>query len=338
MDVDALVPNDPRVEHKFLSVGDYTYHFLLANPEGEVKDTIVLAHGWPDLGMGWRYQVPYLVSLGLKVIVPDMLGYGQTSAPESPDEYTMKKMASHIATIIKANANQPVILGGHDWGAALVWKVTMYYPDLIRATFGFCGPYLLAPPDVTPLEEIFRDYPNFRYQLSIVAGAVEAAIGDSPEKLASFVNGALDGTTPEGEPLFDPQNGIHTNRLTRIGASPLLDQTMLDYYVQEHSRHGLRGPCNWYRAHELNSIDELVFFKDHADFKFKIPAMIIMAKNDEYVPPSLADGMENYFSAGLKKGVIDSKHWVIIEKPEESNKYIGDFIASVLGEKLLPRA
>lgn len=70
--------------------------------------------------MGWRYQVPYLVSLGLKVIVPDMLGYGKTSAPESPDEYTMKKMASHIAAVIKANADQPVILGGHDWGAALV--------------------------------------------------------------------------------------------------------------------------------------------------------------------------------------------------------------------------
>lgn len=205
---------------------------------------VVTAISRPDLGMGWRYQVPYLVSLGLKVIVPDMLGYGQTSAPESPDEYRMRKMASHIAAIIKANADQPVILGGHDWGAALVWQVTMYYPDLIRAAFAFCVPYLPAPSDFTPLEEVVRMYPNFRYQLSFRAGEVEAAIGDSPERLASFVNGALGGITPEGEPMFDPQNGIHADRLTRMGASPLLDQAMLDYYVQEHSRHGLRRPCN----------------------------------------------------------------------------------------------
>lgn len=65
--------------------------------------------------------------------------------------------------------------------------------------------------------------------------------------------------------------------------------------------------------------------------------MIIMVKNDEYLPPSLADGMENYFPASLRKEVIDSNHWTMIEKPEESNKYIGDFIESVLGVKLLPQ-
>ncbi|KAI0148179.1 hypothetical protein F4776DRAFT_606493 [Hypoxylon sp. NC0597] len=110
-------------------------------------------------------------------------------------------------------------------------------------------------------------YPNFRYQLSFRAGAVEAAIGDSLERLASFVNGAFGGITPEGGPIFDPQNGMHADRLARIGASPLLDQVMLDYYVQEHSRHGLRGPCNWYRTRKLNFADELAFSKDHVDFQ-----------------------------------------------------------------------
>lgn len=46
MNVDALVPNDSRVEHKFLSVGDLTYHYLLAKPTGERKDIVFLVHGW----------------------------------------------------------------------------------------------------------------------------------------------------------------------------------------------------------------------------------------------------------------------------------------------------
>lgn len=75
----------------------------------------------PDLGMGWRYQVPYLLSLNLQVIVPDMLGYGRTSAPESHEEYTLKKMTAHMAAIVKENTPEPIILGGHDWGGLLVW-------------------------------------------------------------------------------------------------------------------------------------------------------------------------------------------------------------------------
>ena len=70
--------------------------------------------------MGWRYQVPYLLSLNLQVVVPDMLGYGRTSAPESAEEYTLKKMSAHIATLIKEVTDQPIILGGHDWGAWFV--------------------------------------------------------------------------------------------------------------------------------------------------------------------------------------------------------------------------
>jgi soluble epoxide hydrolase / lipid-phosphate phosphatase len=47
MAVDALVPNDPRVEHKFTQVsGGYTYHYMLAKPQGNPVATIVLIHGW----------------------------------------------------------------------------------------------------------------------------------------------------------------------------------------------------------------------------------------------------------------------------------------------------
>lgn len=28
--------------------------------------------------MGWRYQIPALLQLGLRVVVPDCLGYGRT--------------------------------------------------------------------------------------------------------------------------------------------------------------------------------------------------------------------------------------------------------------------
>ena len=49
-----------------------------------------------------------------------MLGYGRTSAPESHEAYAAKKMAGHIAALIKEVTDEPIILGGHDWGAWFV--------------------------------------------------------------------------------------------------------------------------------------------------------------------------------------------------------------------------
>lgn len=38
----------------------------------------VQIHGFPDLSMGWRYQIPTLLNLGLRVVAPDCMGYGRT--------------------------------------------------------------------------------------------------------------------------------------------------------------------------------------------------------------------------------------------------------------------
>lgn len=44
---DALIPNDPRVEHHFLDVGDgIRYHYMLASPKREPVATVLLLHGW----------------------------------------------------------------------------------------------------------------------------------------------------------------------------------------------------------------------------------------------------------------------------------------------------
>ena len=284
--------------------------------------------------MGWRFQVPYLASLGLQVIVPDMLGYGQTSAPDSPSEYTMKKMTSHIAALIKSNTNKPIILGGHDWGGAFAWRMAMYYPDLIQAVFSFCVPYTPPSPSFITLQDFVQHMPNSRYQSLIADGAIESALGDPPTKLSAFVNGMFYGSTPEGQFIFSPKRSIHPDRLASVGASPYLDQEMVDYYVREYSRNGLRGPCNWYRTQRLNFEDELVFTDGGQEFKFNIPAMIVMAEFDDYLPPSLADGQEKYFTAGLKKEVIASSHCILVEKYRECNQLVKDFVSDVLGENL----
>lgn len=68
--VDKLTPND--VQHKTAVLNGKTYSYILAEPQGKRLDTVFLVHGWPDMSFGWRYQIPYLASLGLRVVAPDM--------------------------------------------------------------------------------------------------------------------------------------------------------------------------------------------------------------------------------------------------------------------------
>lgn len=52
--------------------------YLHGKPKSTPIGLLMLVHGWPDLSMGWRYQIPLFLELRYEVIVPDMMGYGGT--------------------------------------------------------------------------------------------------------------------------------------------------------------------------------------------------------------------------------------------------------------------
>lgn len=81
--MDVVTRDDPGFKYQTATLNGVTYNYILAEPaSGNVVGTIFLIHGWPDLSLGWRNQIPFLLSKGLRVVAPDMMGYGGTDAPE----------------------------------------------------------------------------------------------------------------------------------------------------------------------------------------------------------------------------------------------------------------
>jgi soluble epoxide hydrolase/lipid-phosphate phosphatase len=331
-----LVPDDPRVQHLDAQIGPYNFHYMLASPPNPVA-TVLLIHGWPDLGMAWRYQVPFLTSLNLRVIVPDMLGYGQTSAPADYAEYTFKKLSPHMVALVEriCGKGEQIILGGHDWGGALVWRIAMWYPEIVKAVFSLNVPY--APPtrEYVELEELVKRVPTFEYQVQLASPVAEQAIDASPERLRQFLNGLYGGLGPKGEFMFNSTTGIIIENMDKIGPAALMTPEMVDYYHREYSRNGLHGPTNYYRTRKLNWEEEKSFADMKGGFKFKVPAMVVMGEKDLALPPRLADGTEKWFEKGLKKEVAKGVgHWAMWQDPDTINRHIGDFIKTVLGDKI----
>ncbi|ORY69506.1 Alpha/Beta hydrolase protein [Pseudomassariella vexata] len=338
--VDALVPDDARVEHHNAKIGAYNYHYLLANPPNGVTpvDTILLCHGWPDLSAAWRNQVPFLLSLNLRVIVPDMLGYGQTSAPHDFNEYSFKKLSAHMRELVEqvCGRNPRIILGGHDWGGAFVWRMAIWQSDIVSAVFSLNVPYTPALPVYVDTEQIVQRIPTFKYQLQLASPVAEQIIDKSPDRLRAFLNGIYGGKTPDGQFIFSAEHGINEENLDKgVGPAALMSQEWVDHYVREFSRSGFHGPTNWYRTRKPNFEEELELTKIPGGFKFQIPCMVVMGEKDIALPPKLADGMEKWFAGSLRKEVaLGVGHWAMWEDPVAINKLIGQFIGSVLDEKV----
>lgn len=246
---DALKPDDPRMTRRFIQIPetDITYHCMIARPPGAPTHTVLLMHGWPDIGMGWRFQVPYLVSLNLQVIVPDMLGYGRTSAPQAVEEYSFKRMSGHMAAIIQEIVpGEKVILGGHDWGGYMAWRLAMWHPELFHCVFSLAVHYTPPNREEVDLDSLVKRLPTLRYQQQLAGPDLERTVDSSEENLRHFLNAIYHGDGPVRSPdeIWSNQ-GLNIDNLSRVGPSPMMSKQMMDYYVQEFKRNGLHGPLNW---------------------------------------------------------------------------------------------
>ena len=98
-------------------------------------DPIVLLHGNPTSSYLWRNVIPELMASG-RVIAPDLIGQGDSeklSASEGPGRCIFEVAYEYLAGLLsELDAEQNVVLVGHDWGSALGFHWARIHPDLVR--------------------------------------------------------------------------------------------------------------------------------------------------------------------------------------------------------------
>ena len=98
-------------------------------------DPIVLLHGNPTSSYLWRNVIPELTASG-RVIAPDLIGQGDSeklSVSEGPGRYTFEIVYEYLVGLLsELDAEQNVVLVGHDWGSALGFHWATNHPDVVR--------------------------------------------------------------------------------------------------------------------------------------------------------------------------------------------------------------
>ncbi|KAJ5894738.1 hypothetical protein N7495_006429 [Penicillium taxi] len=327
-----LVTGDNRIEYRSAKVNGRTYSYLLSQPR-EYRATIFLIHGFPDISMGWRYQIPMLVNMGLRVIAPDCLGYGRTEAPGDLKLYSHKSCADDLKVLATQLGESKILLGAHDWGASLAYRIALWHPDLVSHLFAVCVPYARPQARYLSLEDLVQTAaPHFGYQLQFASGDVEKVIR-TREEIKQFLSALYGGRTADKEFGFDVKKGVLFDKVGKLMPSRLLSVEELEYYADEFMRNGVHGPLNWYRTREINHEDE----KAILGRRITIPVLFIQAQRDSALPIELGKSMtKNVPDLTIKR--VDTTHWALWEKPAEVNQiiagWLNDVVISGRSEKL----
>lgn len=110
--------------------------------EGPADGPVVLAmHGEPSWSYLYRKMIPLLTAAGLRVIAPDLVGFGKSDKPSQKSDYTyLRHVAWMQAAVIDHLHLTDATFFGQDWGGLIGLRLVAENPDrFARVIIGNTG-------------------------------------------------------------------------------------------------------------------------------------------------------------------------------------------------------
>lgn len=115
---------------------------------------VLLVHGHPRTGSTWYRVAPRLVEAGLTVVVPDLPGYGASTAPDpQPDHapHAKRATAERLLAAMDALGHERFAVVGHDRGSYVAFRMAMDHPERVtRVALLDCIPIVEHLERITP--------------------------------------------------------------------------------------------------------------------------------------------------------------------------------------------
>jgi len=304
---------------------------------------IVFLHGWPELSISWRHQLPVFAGLGFRAIAPDMRGYGRSSIYPRHEDYALEEIVADMIELLDAVGAEKAIWVGHDWGSPVVWSIAQHHPQRCHGVASLCVPYqpqgfrvetatLLADRKIYPEDKFPAaqwDYQLFyRENFAAARAGFEANVRATVRAL--FRAGSAAGKGKPARTAFVRANGGWfgpQNTAPDVPRDPaVLTEADENRYVAALERTGFFGPDSWYMNAEANSAFAA---RAKANWRLPMPVLFIHAAYDyvcETIDSRLAEPMRAN-CAKLAEATVASGHWMAQEKPIDVNAALAKWLA-----------
>ncbi|MFT7128913.1 MAG: pimeloyl-ACP methyl ester carboxylesterase [Gammaproteobacteria bacterium] len=328
-------------EHS-IKTDSHTSFYLACGPED--GPLMIFVHGWPELSLSWRHQLPAFAALGFRCIAPDMRGYGRSSIYPEYADYTQELIVADMLSLLKTLNHEKAIWVGHDWGSAVVWNIAGHHPERCVAIVSLCVPYMpgglvletaielvdrnIYPEDVYPAGqwEYMRFYEeNFdkatadwerdihRSMKIMFRKGDPSGMGKVAGTAMTRINGGWFGSSPETPDLPIDKD--------------IISEEDLKIYVEGLERNGFFGPGSWYMNHAANCEYGQRALNNGV---LEMPVLFIGGMYDytcETINSQAKEPMQK-LCKNISFDVIKSGHWMAQEKPLEVNATIAKWMAT----------
>ena len=92
-------------------------------------DLVLCLHGQPVWSYLYRKMVPYLTQSGLRVIAPDLPGYGKSDKPAAREDYSYERQVEWMGQWLEENDFNNITVFGQDWGGLIGLRLVANHPD-----------------------------------------------------------------------------------------------------------------------------------------------------------------------------------------------------------------
>ncbi|WP_347058813.1 haloalkane dehalogenase [Blastococcus sp. HT6-30] len=151
-------------------------------------ETVLLLHGEPSWSFLYRRMIPVLTAAGLRVVVPDLVGFGRSDKPVDRADYTY---ARHVEWMRQALLDEldlrDITFVGQDWGGLIGLRLVAENPDrfarVVAANTGL-------PTGDQKMSEAFLAWQRFsqespKFHIGRIVGNGTVA-GLAPEVVAAY--------------------------------------------------------------------------------------------------------------------------------------------------------
>ncbi|MEA2827914.1 MAG: hypothetical protein QOG43_2353 [Actinomycetota bacterium] len=112
----------------FIDVEGINLHYL---DVGVGDPPVVLLHAFPLHSDMWAGQVACLAATH-RVVVPDLKGFGKSSAPDDPGSYSMGDYVRQVLGLVSALGLERIVLGGLSMGGYVAFSLVARHLDLLQ--------------------------------------------------------------------------------------------------------------------------------------------------------------------------------------------------------------
>lgn len=288
----AYLPGETFYDYNNFRASQKTF----STSDGDIKyidegkgEVLLLLHGVPSSSWLYRKMIYGLVDKGYRIIAPDMLGFGNSANPKGYELYSEGNHGKRLIELMDHIGIDTWSHAMHDAGGLWTWEMMKQAPNRVSNLILF---------NTIIFESGFD--PPMRMKPGLIA------------KVS----------------MWGYRNGVTTNMLlNKLFDFGLVDDDLTDKDVAGYKtplKEGKTRGMYYFFSQTCNALPDYSEVMEKLD----IPVMVIWGSHDEMLrwEPQGRDVIKSLKVREENIHIIDAKHFIQEEKPDEINELIHQFL------------